>query len=101
MVGKAVVMMVMSRAARKSAIQRDNMMTAMRAPPKFSDCDGVWLGFLVTAWPSAPSTVLSEDEAEVVSRICCGVDGRPPWVVIESAVPSPAAGSFSGSDIMT
>lgn len=36
-VGKAVVIMVMSRAARKSAMQIDSMITAIRALPRLSD----------------------------------------------------------------
>ena len=65
MAGKAVVTMVMSRAAKKSAIHRDSMMTTIRALPNSSAFDGVSLAVFSNAPPSCPSSTFSEEEVEM------------------------------------
>src|SRR3954470_2366165 len=62
MVGRAVVIIVTSSAARNKAIHNENIMAAMVALDIFSACDG-------TCWISPPSffspSSLSEDSSDI------------------------------------
>lgn len=99
MAGKAVVTIVISRAARNSARHKESMTTAMRALPKPSAFEGVSLGLFSNAPPSCPSSTFSEEEVEIASCTGLGGEGCTGAVDIVSATPPTAWGLFFGSDM--